>query len=100
MSKKEPGKRREKFVNFRVDLEDYGRLIDRAENAGARTVSAYLRRAALTGREISMPPFETLRDLRNEVINLAAAVKTTPAGVKQDRVLEAILVALERIAKF
>jgi hypothetical protein len=47
-----------------------------------------------------MPPFETLRDLRNEVINLSAAVKTTPAGVKQDRVLEAILFALERITKF
>jgi hypothetical protein len=95
-----PGKRREKFVNFRVDWVDYARLKDRAGKAGARTVSAYMRSAALTDRQIDMPPFATIRDLRNEVINLAAAVKTTPNGVERDRVFEAILIALERIAKF
>jgi hypothetical protein len=92
--------RREKFVTFRVDWENYRRLKDRTARAGARTVSAYARLAVLTGREIDMPIFETLRDLRNEIIHITAAIKTAPEDEARDRVLERASAALERIAKF
>jgi hypothetical protein len=95
-----PGKRRVKFVNVRYDLDDYELLKDRAKNAGAKTVSAYVRRAALTGRPIDMPPWEHLRELRNELINYVAAVRTAPNSKAREKVLQTSLAALERIVKF
>jgi hypothetical protein len=95
-----PGKRREIMMSFRVDLEDHERLKDRAKNAGAKTVSDYVRRAALTGGQIKMPPWEHLRELRNELINYAAAVRTSPNSKTREKVLQASLAALERIVKF
>jgi hypothetical protein len=95
-----PGKRRVKFVNVRYDLDDYERLKDRAQKGGAKTVSDYVRRAALTGPQINMPPWEHLRELRNELINYAAAVRTAPNSKTREKVLQASLAALERIVKF
>jgi len=84
----------------RIDAEDYAQLKKRAAAAGARSVSAYVRRAALTGAQIKMPPWEHLRELRNELINYAAAVRTAPNSKARERVLQASLAALERIVKF
>jgi replication-associated recombination protein RarA len=90
-----PGHRRDRNICFRVSDHDYRRLLERAEKAGASTPSAYLRAAALTGREFRLPAYETLRDLRNEVIRLATAIKTTGSV----RAMEAAISALDRISK-
>jgi len=95
-----PGRRRDKQLLVRIDAEDYAQLKKRAAAAGARSVSAYVRRAALTGAQIKMPPWEHLRELRNELINYAAAVRTAPNSKARERVLQASLAALERIVKF
>jgi predicted DNA binding CopG/RHH family protein len=42
-----PGKKRDKHLVVRIDAEDYAQVKKRAAAAGARTISAYLRRAAL-----------------------------------------------------
>jgi hypothetical protein len=69
--------------------DDYKRLVERAVRAGAKTPSAYLRAAALTGQEFELPPWEALRDLRNAVINANNA-----------RDLPALINALDRISRF
>jgi hypothetical protein len=46
----------------------------------ARTPSEYMREAALGARETQMPAWDTLRDFRNELIRLTAAIQATPAG--------------------
>ena len=88
----------------RIDAEDYAQLKNRAEAAGARSVSAYVRRAALTGAQIKMPPWEHLRELRNEIINLSAVLKTLPPvwhrSIPAKEIHKRVLAALERIAKF
>jgi hypothetical protein len=75
------------------------RLISRRVNSGAKTISAYLRAAALTGPEFQMPSFETQRDLRNAVIRLAAILESLPPSKLQNETLAEAKAALGRICK-
>jgi hypothetical protein len=59
-----------------------------------------VRAAVLTGREFRFPPWDTLRELRNEVIKLGAAINNTPPGPVRDRTEEAMIDALDRITRF
>jgi hypothetical protein len=74
-------------------------LLERSGRAGARTPSAYIRAAALTGREFRLSDWETLREIRNEVIRLTAAIQNSPPGKVRDRVLEAAIDTLDRITQ-
>jgi hypothetical protein len=78
---------------------DYLRLRERAQRAGAKTVSAYIRAAALAGGEFEMPAFETTRDLRNAVIRLAAALETLPPTNSVNETLAEAKAALGRICR-
>ena len=80
---------RTRRITVRLSEDDYKRLVERAVRAGAKTPSAYLRAAALTGQEFELPPWEALRDLRNAVINANNA-----------RDLPALINALDRISRF
>jgi hypothetical protein len=85
---------RTRRIAVRLSESDHRRLVERARRAGAKTPSAYLRAAALTGQEFELPAWGTLRDLRNEVIKLTAAVKAHP------RAVDAAIAALDRISRF
>jgi hypothetical protein len=75
-------------------------LIERAERARAKTPSAYIRAAALTGREFELPCWDALREMRNELIRLTGEVQATPPGPVTDRALEAAINAIDRITRF
>jgi hypothetical protein len=47
--------RRDRIVNVRMSEHDHKRLLERAQRARAKTPSAYIRAAALTGREFELP---------------------------------------------
>jgi hypothetical protein len=57
---------------------DHKRLVARAARAGAKTVSAYIRAAALGGREFEMPSYEMQREQWFALIRLAAALESLP----------------------
>jgi hypothetical protein len=82
------GHNRTRFVGLVMSEPDYERLVERSARAGAKTVSAYIRAACLTGREFEMPAHETLRDLRNAVIG---------ANIARDH--PALINALDRISQ-
>ena len=84
---------RTRNVTFRLSEADHKRALERTKRAGAKNLTAYIRAAILTGREFEMPAHETLRDLRNEVIKLTAAVKAHP------RAVEAATNVLDRISQ-
>ncbi|WP_422271592.1 plasmid mobilization protein [Bradyrhizobium sp.] len=88
------------MVNVRMSEHDRQRLAERAIRAGAKTPSAYIRAAALTGQEFELPAWATLRDLRNECIRLTGAINSSPPGPVRDRALEAAIDALDRISRF
>ena len=81
--------KRTRFVGVFMSEHDHKRLVDRAARAGAKTISAYIRAACLTGREPVLPPWEHLRELRNAIINANNA-----------RDLPALIAALDRISRF
>lgn len=80
----------DRTIKFSVRLSEYDhhRLVERARRAGAKTPSAYIRAACLTGQEFELPAWEALRDLRNAVINANHA-----------RDLPALIAALDRISR-
>lgn len=80
---------KEHRITVRLSEADRKRLVERAIRAGAKTPSAYLRAAALTGREFQMPAWDHLRELRNAIINANHA-----------RDLPALAAALDRISRF
>ena len=100
MSKRSHGHDRTRFVGVRMSEYDYQRLAERAVRAGAKTISAYLRAAALTGPEFELPAWATLRDMRNECITLTGAIQNSPPGPIRDRALAKAKEALERICRF
>jgi hypothetical protein len=83
------GHERTKRISVRLSEADYGRLVERAKRARARTPSAYVRAACLTGQEFELPSWDELRELRNAVINANHA-----------RDLPALVAALDRISRF
>ena len=83
------GHTRTRRITVRLSEIEYRGLVGRAAASGAKTAAAYLRAAALTGREFEMPPWQHLRDLRNAVISANHA-----------RDLPALIDALERISRF
>ena len=89
MAKATHGYNRTRRIAVRLSESDHKRLVERAARAGAKTTSAYLRAAGLTGQEFELPPWEALRDLRNAVIN---------ANLARD--LPALINALDRISRF
>jgi hypothetical protein len=91
---------RTRRIAIRLSEHDHERLVERAIRAGARTPSAYLRACGLTGLEAEMPPWATLRDMRNECIRLTGEIQNSPPGPVRDRALEAAINALERITRF
>jgi hypothetical protein len=95
----EPGHRRDHWVKFRVSERDYHRVLDRAKKSGARTLSAYLRAAALTGTQIELPAWETLRDLRNEAIRLSTSISKMEPGPDRTKALAAAINAFDRISR-
>ena len=64
-----------------------------------KQISGYLRFVALTGEEIQIPAFETLRDLRNAVIQFAAVVESLPPSKLRNETLAEAKAALGRICK-
>jgi len=54
-------------------------LVRRTLRSGAKTVSAYIRAAALAGSEFEMRSFEEQRELRNALIRIALVLETYPA---------------------
>jgi Mobilization protein NikA len=95
----EPGHRRDHWVKFRVSERDYCRVLDRSKKSGARTLSAYLRATALTGTQIELPPWETLRDLRNQMIGLTSAISQMEPSQIRTKALEAAIIAFDRISR-
>src|SRR6266850_490793 len=91
------GHQRTRNLTTRWSEYDYKRLVQRAKRAGAKTPSAYIRAATLAGSEFEMPPFETIRDLRNEVIRLAAALEALPPSKLVNETLAEAKAALGRI---
>lgn len=87
-------RKRTRNITFRLSEHDHERVLERTKRAGAKNLTAYIRAAILTGREFELPAFDTLRDLRNEIIQLTAAVKAHP------RAVDAAVAALERISQF
>jgi hypothetical protein len=88
------GHERTRRIAIRVSEHDLKRLEERASHAGAKTVSAYLRAAGLC-REVRIPAFETLRDLRNEVMELTLAIRAAGSA----KAMEAAIRALDRISR-
>jgi hypothetical protein len=54
-----PRARRDRIVNVRMSEHDHKRLVERAARARAKTPSAYIRAAALTGQEIELPAWDS-----------------------------------------
>jgi hypothetical protein len=95
-----PGHARTRRLSVRLSEHDRERLVERAIRAGAKTPSAYLRACGLTGLEAEMPPWATLRDMRNELIRLTGEIQNSPPGPVRDRALEKAIDALDRISRF
>lgn len=94
------GQARTRILTVRMSEADHGRPVERAKRARARTPSAYIRAAALTGQEFELPCWDTLREMRNECIRLTGATNNSPPGSVRDRALEAAINALDRISRF
>lgn len=99
MAKRVQGHQRTILTTTRWSAHEYRRLVSRREKSGARTDSAYLRAAALTGAEFQMPAFETQRDLRNAVIQLAMVIESLPPSHLRDEALMEAKAALGRICR-
>jgi hypothetical protein len=91
---------RTRRIAIRLSESDHKRLVERAERARAKTPSAYIRAAALTGQEFELPCWDALREMRNECIRLTGAINNSPPGPVRDRALEAAINALDRISQF
>jgi hypothetical protein len=63
MPKRANGHRRNRNVNVRFSESDHAVLVKRAARAGAKTPSAYIRAATLTGQEFELPSWDLLRAL-------------------------------------
>jgi hypothetical protein len=100
MMKHKYGYERTRRISVRLSEHDHKRLVERAERARASTPSAYIRAAALTGQEFELPAWDTLREMRNELIRLTGEIHGSPPGPVRDRALEAATNALDRISRF
>jgi hypothetical protein len=76
---------------------EYERLVSRRDRTNAKTDSACLRAAVLTGAESQTPAFETLRDWRNEVSRLAGVLESCPSSKLRDETLAEAKAALGRM---
>lgn len=85
--------KRDKIVTTRWSEVEFKDLAERAKRAKT-TPSGYLRAAALHPNECRLPPWEELRELRNEVIKLTKLIKINPLALK------AAINALDRISRF
>jgi mobilization protein NikA len=95
--KRSHGYDRTRFVGVRMSEHDYQRLKERAVRAGAKTPSAYIRAACLTGQEFELPPWEHLRALINAMVECTGELRK--AGYS--KALEAkALDAFDRISRF
>lgn len=83
------GLARHRIVTVRMTESDYKRLCERSVRAGAKTPSAYIRAAALTGQEFELPQWSTLRELINAITN---------ANNAHDH--PSLIAALDRISRF
>jgi hypothetical protein len=88
------------MVNVRMSEQKHQRLVERAKRSRARTPSAYIRAAALTGREFELPCWDALREMRNELMRLTGEIQRSPPGPVRDRALEKAFDALDRITRF
>jgi hypothetical protein len=91
---------RDRIVTVRLSEIDHHRLVERCVRARAKTPSAYIRAAALTGQEFELPCYDTLRELINAMIKCTGEIQATPPGPVRDRALEAAIAALDRISRF
>jgi hypothetical protein len=96
---KRPTATRKIIIPSRWSAAEYKMLAERRKRSGAKNDSAYLRAAALTGDEFQLPSFETLRDLRNEMIRLAGAVQALPQSGLRDEVLQEVREAFRRVCR-
>lgn len=99
MSKRAPGHQRTKRITTWLSPHDYGRLVKRAARAGAKTVSAYVRAAALGGREFEMPSYEIQREQFFAVIRLAAALEAFPPSPLANETLIEAKATLARMCR-
>jgi hypothetical protein len=86
-------------LRVRISDHEHRVLLERASKAEASTPSAYVRAAALTGREFEIPSNEMRRQIRNELIRLTGAIQNSPPGKVRDRALEAAINTLDRISQ-
>ena len=68
MAKPKRHHQRTRLVRVRISEHDHKRLVERSARSGAKTVSAYIRAACLTGREFELPSWEHLRALINAMV--------------------------------
>jgi hypothetical protein len=99
MAKRARRQPRNIMVMTRWNAVEYKMLADRRKRSGAKTDPEYIRAAALTGDEFQMPAFETVRDLRNEMIRLSAAVQALPQTRLRDEVLLEARGAFRRLCR-
>lgn len=99
MAKQANGNRKTITTATRWSPLEYRRLVLRRKNSRAKTDSAYIRAAALTGAEFQMPSFDTLREVRNALIQLAEVLSSLPPGPLQQEALAEAKGALGRICK-
>jgi hypothetical protein len=91
--------RRTKIITIRWSEYEYELLKKLATRSGAKTPSAYLRARALsTEQTFRMPAFETLRDMRNELIKLR--VEIGKVGGLTRRLETSCIDAMDAISRF
>lgn len=97
MAQRNHGHQRTRWISFRLSDHDHKRLIERSLRAGAKTPSAYLRAAALTGQEFELPPWEHLRALINAMDQCTAELRKAGYSKAIEAKAEA---AYDRISRF
>jgi hypothetical protein len=97
MAKATHGYNRTRYFTVRLSENDHRRLVERAIRAGAKTPSAYIRAACLTGQEFELPAWEHLRALINAMVQCTAELRK--AGCSKTVEAKAID-AFDRISRF
>jgi hypothetical protein len=86
-----PDHRRTINFTFRMSKHERARLTKLWKSSGARIFTRFVRAKLLTNDEFKVPPFETVRDLRNQVVQVGILLQETGCSPEtQDSVVRAM----------
>ena len=104
----DPSHVRTVIFRLRLSVHEYAKLLKLTDSAGARNPSDFARRKLLGwNQEFKVPPFETLRDVRNAVVKVGIGLQELREAVGNAKTLkgwaearDGVIRAMDKISKF